>query len=521
MVGRSLPQPLDSGFGEQITAVAKKNMEIGRRGFFFQTRQGTEYYYDDFTGLVFPAPPAFKETLFGFDPEKLKNISPVDHTFWEKFILDRYKKLGAFFGSENNGGTPVQVNKEYVEHTVNHYGFRQLILNLTGSRHLHSSYYSKSDVPPPAEKPSSDLMSWDTAKAAADFYFNALKKIRRHDPCRPGVVSFSGGEPLLNFSVLEKTVNDIHSQGIDNVFYTIRTNGILLDGHIAEFLVKNNFAIWVSLDGMKTDHDRNRVYADGQGSFDTVFANIEKFWQRYPDFTLLCFLVTHDWDTDLVKMRRFFKDHKRFRDSLFMFNPVGPHFTDSYKIFSSQQRDIFFSSMQKLKKELFPTESIKDPLLSFFIEMPYRIHLLRRILGPRIQEDAYAPSTCIPGEKICVLPDGWLQPSEKAAGSTDVGDVRSGLDFETMAGLINTYNESITANCKNCPIIRLCRDCFSRFWSEKEFCQPTPSFCRDQLAHMKTVLEDTYSILEENPNYGDDILHNFHKKYFQILSLNY
>lgn len=496
-------------------------MEIRRQGLCFQTRRGTEYYYDDFSGLVFPAPPAFKETLFSLDPEKLEKTSPCGLTFWETFIQERYKKLGAFFGTDSNGYPPVKVSKDYLEYTVLNNGFRQLILTLTGSCNLQCRYCINSDVYPQAEKPSTEMMSWDTAKASADYYFNTLKNIRRHDPGRTGVVSFYGGEPLLNFSVLEKTVNHIRSQSIDNVFYTISTNGILLDGHIAEFLVKNNFAIWVSLDGTKTDHDRNRVFRDGQGSFDTVYANIEKIWQKYPDYKLLCFLVTYDWNSDLMQMRKFFRDHERFRSSLFMFNPVGPPFTDYYKQFSSQQRDTFFSKIQKLKEELYHTESIKDPMLSFFIEMPYRIHLMRRILGPRSREEIPATSTCLPGDKICVLPEGQLQPCEKVPGLSDVGDIHDGLDFAAIARLINTYNKSILANCNQCPIIRLCRSCFSHFWSGTKFCHPTPEFCRDQLAYTKSVLEDTYSLLEEKPDYWDYIMQIFHKRYFQILSLNY
>jgi len=79
-------------------------METGRRGLCFQTRQGTEYYYDDFTGLMFPAPPAFKETLFSFDPEKLEKTSPYDLTFGEIFIQDHYKSSSAAIILKQAGG---------------------------------------------------------------------------------------------------------------------------------------------------------------------------------------------------------------------------------------------------------------------------------------------------------------------------------------------------------------------------------------------------------------------------------
>lgn len=64
-------------------------------------------------------------------------------------------------------------------------------------------------------------------------------------------ISFYGGEPLLNFDLIEDVVEYFKSNdtGRKPVF-SMTTNGLLLNKHI-DYLVNHNFKILVSLDGDK------------------------------------------------------------------------------------------------------------------------------------------------------------------------------------------------------------------------------------------------------------------------------
>jgi len=64
------------------------------------------------------------------------------------------------------------------------------------------------------------------------------------------IIGFYGGESLLNFQVIEKTVNYCKNMGADHLEFNfnITTNAVLLDKY-ADYLVENNFKILFSLDG--------------------------------------------------------------------------------------------------------------------------------------------------------------------------------------------------------------------------------------------------------------------------------
>lgn len=97
-------------------------------------------------------------------------------------------------------------------------------------------------------------------------------------------IGFYGGEPLLNFSLIEKTVelcDSIKSEHLEFNF-TITTNAVLLNKY-ADFLVKYNFKILFSLDGNEKGNSL-RVDKNGRSSFVRVFDNIKKLQNKYPDF---------------------------------------------------------------------------------------------------------------------------------------------------------------------------------------------------------------------------------------------
>ena len=81
-------------------------------------------------------------------------------------------------------------------------------------------------------------------------------------------IFFSGGEPLLQFELIKKTVSYAKKKFTKkNVLFKITTNGTLLNKEKIAFLKKNNFYIALSLDGDKLSHDNNRTFLNRNGSF--------------------------------------------------------------------------------------------------------------------------------------------------------------------------------------------------------------------------------------------------------------
>ena len=102
---------------------------------------------------------------------------------------------------------------------------------------------------------------------------------RRLDAIAPSrlVLTFFGGEPLLNMPVLYYIAERLHaacdSRGVRLVINII-TNGLLLTREMVERLNPLGLnGVKITLDGNREAHDRSRPLRGGQGTFDRIIAN--------------------------------------------------------------------------------------------------------------------------------------------------------------------------------------------------------------------------------------------------------
>ena len=92
------------------------------------------------------------------------------------------------------------------------------------------------------------------------------------------VVSFTGGEPLLAFDLIERAVG--HLEGLPTrrrrggIRYSLTTNGSLLDDKILDFLAAHEFSLVLSFDGLAQDISRKK------GSFDSLSRVIPRILAR-------------------------------------------------------------------------------------------------------------------------------------------------------------------------------------------------------------------------------------------------
>jgi uncharacterized protein len=117
------------------------------------------------------------------------------------------------------------------------------------------------------------LMPLGVAEKAVDLLLSKSGKKKNVE------IDFFGGEPMLNFDVVKKTVEYARKEQKKynkEVHFTITTNGTILDDDSLQFINENMDNVVLSIDGRKEVHDRLRVYADGSGSYDKVLPNIKK-----------------------------------------------------------------------------------------------------------------------------------------------------------------------------------------------------------------------------------------------------
>ncbi len=96
-------------------------------------------------------------------------------------------------------------------------------------------------------------------------------------------IAFLGGEPLVNRPVLpEATLYAPHEAAAHGLKpgFSITTNGTLLNEDDADFFEEHGFAVTVSLDGPRAQHDALRPYRGGRGSFDTIMKRLSPLLRR-------------------------------------------------------------------------------------------------------------------------------------------------------------------------------------------------------------------------------------------------
>lgn len=103
-------------------------------------------------------------------------------------------------------------------------------------------------------------MSFEVAKNAVDFL------VARSGGRRNLEIDFFGGEPLLNFDVVKRTV--AYARGLEkeknkNFRFTITTNAMLLDDDAIDFFNKEMYNVVVSIDGRECVHNSVRKTVTG------------------------------------------------------------------------------------------------------------------------------------------------------------------------------------------------------------------------------------------------------------------
>ena len=94
-------------------------------------------------------------------------------------------------------------------------------------------------------------------------------------------VNFFGGEPLLNFSAMNKIVDELNEYNLD-IDYSITTNALLIDDNIIDFLKKNNFVERISIDGDKSTMELNRKCGI-KNYFEVIQTSIKKLLDNHID----------------------------------------------------------------------------------------------------------------------------------------------------------------------------------------------------------------------------------------------
>ncbi len=105
--------------------------------------------------------------------------------------------------------------------------------------------------------------------------------------------AFQGGEPTLAgldyFENFVRTVDENNSKK-SNIFYSLQTNGTMINNEWGEFFHRNKFLIGLSLDG-NAEQNKFRKRPDGENAIDDILNAAAIFKRRGVDFNILTVLT--------------------------------------------------------------------------------------------------------------------------------------------------------------------------------------------------------------------------------------
>lgn len=110
--------------------------------------------------------------------------------------------------------------------------------------------------------------------------------LSQNEQLRSVLVTWYGGEPLLNFRCIRRLTEKIKGLGV-HFSAMIVTNGFLLTKNICDQLRELNVnKVQVTLDGPKPVHDARRFLKNGTGTYDKIIENLKYLHEVYPELQI-------------------------------------------------------------------------------------------------------------------------------------------------------------------------------------------------------------------------------------------
>lgn len=422
-----------------------------------KTHRGN-YVYDRNTHTVMPVDEESFEELRAYEQGKLDE----EHCH----ALQNFRSMGIL--EENVVKEIRHPDTDFLEHYAD-CRVRQVVLQVTQQCNLRCAYCAYSGNYFTREH-CDKKMTFETAKKAIDF------GIQHSNETEEMCFSFYGGEPLLEIGLIRQCVSYIKEQmGQRKYKYTMTTNGTLLTPATVEFLSDNNFSIFISLDGPKEEHDVNRKFRTGKGSFDTIMKNISHIKEHnYEFWKNLGFMITLNPKVDLKKVTEFFDHTDILPHQLIQYHEIEEtnlknkdwiHYQETYAL---NRRYMYLKVLMCLAGML-----EKDKIHQMFgATLTMKQKFFEGLKhGQYMKKTVHHGGPCIPGiRKIFVSVDGTFYPCEKVVENAiefSIGNIRDGLTVSKMEPLLN-LGRLTEKQCITCPALQRCNICIARINGEEE-----------------------------------------------------
>ncbi|MBO4449029.1 MAG: thioether cross-link-forming SCIFF peptide maturase [Clostridiales bacterium] len=397
--------------------------------------EGLNIVLDVFSGSIHMTDPVAYDMIRWYETEpaetvieKAMNSHGITRADAEECLtdIDKLKADGKLYAPDKYENLAHDFRKK-------RFNIKALCLHVAHTCNLNCSYCFASQGKYHGERA---LMSLETGKKAIDFLIENSGYHKNLD------IDFFGGEPLMNWEVCKALVEygreqeKLHNK---NIRFTLTTNGVLLNDEVTEFCNKEMHNVVLSLDGRKEVNDRFRVDMAGNGSYDRIVPNFQKFVAKRGDKSYYMRGTFTHYNPD------FLNDIKHMLDLGFNELSMEPVVTDpsSPSALTEEDMPVIFEQYEELARLMIKRYNEGKPFTFYH-------YMLDLTCGPCIYKRV---AGCGSGtEYLAVTPWGDLYPCHQFVGDPKykMGDIYTGVTATETRDKFASCNAYSRPECRDC-----------------------------------------------------------------------
>lgn len=273
---------------------------------------------------------------------------------------------------------------------------------------------------------------------------------------RPLHIAFYGGEPLLQYPLIQNSVLRGRELFGNDVLFSITTNATLLTPDKIDWLIGQNIEIVISLDGPRSFHDKHRIFENGNGSFDKVRDALEYLMECHPQqrhlvslqMTLPTYrdieIIAEEWNQEPILSR---------------WEPTNIHGVAAN--FSHGVEKVNYEEIRTFYSHLLDVYEKHQDWIVLKVLLEECISLWRD--RPILEVGSSVPmATCMPvNTKLFIDANKRIGVCEKMADKYRIGEVRQGIEWSRANALVREYYVRRQERCKHCKAVRMCSMCLT------------------------------------------------------------
>ncbi len=306
-----------------------------------------------------------------------------------------------------------------------------LTLNLTHDCNLACRYCY-------AGAPRRAVMPWSIVTAALDLAFEAT-------PAGSVLqLSFFGGEPLLEWVLLQRCVDEAETRAAASgarFLPTITTNATLLTADRARWLANHRVDVALSLDGNRAGHEATRPTRAGASSFDAALAGLRAMLPLQPGLEVIDVV-------DPANVEHVADGIRFLLDEGVQEIGLSPNFTGDWTAARRDEWSRQYAAIADLVIAEFRRD--RSPAINF---------VDGKIITGLRGEFPCADRCSFGEQEIAVAPSGCIYPCERLVGEDlgahAIGHVNSGIDHQALGAELRQRGNT-DASCLTCTLRPRC-----------------------------------------------------------------